>query len=397
MKRIRLFQQRTALIGMALVIGLSLAMSIAKPASAFSTGLLQSRAVTLTSSAASAATTYNVSFKWATTGSVQGIVVDFCDDSPIPGYATCTLPTGFSISASPAVSGQTSTAGGNISTFTTVSQLNSNRTLVLRAGSAVAMTAGVTSSFNITTVTNPSTANHTFYARIYTYATSAGATGYTVASPNAGAAAIDSGGVAISTANQIAVNFDVAESLTFCVYTGVNCAAGGTSILLGDTNDVLSTAGSFVDIKTKYDIATNAAGASPAATVRFKAPLPTAGSATIATIGTTATTPAGSNTSLFGLCTYRTSGTLLTAVAPYDDSNCNTATQTAGTASTGGTGSAKFAFDTTNAATTYGSSLATMNAGASNSGQINFVGQVASTQKAGTYVAAFTFIATGTY
>lgn len=368
-----------------------------------SAGQIQSRFIEMSSSTLSATnTTYHVGFNWATTGSIQGIVVDFCDNSPIIGDTTCTAPAGFTLTGSVAVSGQSSTAGGNLSTFTTAGTLNTNRTLTLSAASAVAMTSGVSSFFDITTVTNPSTANHTFYARIYTYGTTAGATGYTVANPSAGAAVVDSGGIALSTAALITVTAKVQEQLTFCVYTGANCAAGGTAVSLGDTNGVLSSAGPFVDKNTKYDIATNAASG---AFIRLKSATLTSGSFTIPAIGAAAASSA-SGTGQFGLCTYQSAGAAITAVAPYNNANCNTTTQTAGTASTGGAGTAQFAFDTStacggtndgNVTCTYGQKMASAVAGASSTGIIAYIGNIAITQQAGIYTSTSNLIATGTY
>jgi hypothetical protein len=74
-------------------------------------------------------------------------------------------------------------------------------------------------------MTNPSTANHSFYARIYTYATNVAAS-YTVASPGS---YIDYGGIALSTGNTITINTNVQEQLIFCVSAGAignNCGSG---------------------------------------------------------------------------------------------------------------------------------------------------------------------------
>jgi hypothetical protein len=216
------------------------------------------------------------------------------------------------------------------------------------------------------------------------------------------AGVIDSGGIALSTAAQITVTAKVQETLSFCVYTNANCGAGGTAVTLGDTNGVLSTAGPFVDKNTKFDIATNAGGASPAATVRFKAPTLTSGANTIDAIGATAVVSNPGNNQ-FGLCTYRSAGSLLTILPPYNNgasdggAACTGTTQTAGTGATGGTNGALFAFETAPAATTFGDDLATINAGASNTGRIAYIGNVSPTQQAGIYTSTFTFVATAVY
>lgn len=356
-----------------------------------SAALATSRYIKMSTSQISAtSTSYEVGFTVATTGNIQGVVVDFCT-SPILGTA-CTKPTGLDV-GTPTVA----TSGGantGLSGSWTPATDNSGRTFSMTNGSGGSVSASTNVVFTITSMTNPSTVNQTFYARIFTFATSgAVATWLGTADGSSATGVVDSGGLALSTAAQITVTAKVQETLTFCVYTGVNCAAGGTSVALGDTNGVLSTAGAFVDKNTKYDVATNAASG---VTIRFKAGLPTSGANTIASIGTSATS-SSAGTSQFGLCTYESSGSGLTAAAPYDNGNCSGTTQTAGTGSTGGTGTAQFAFDTSPAATTYGDDLATKTAGNSSTGIIAYVGNVSPTQPAGIYTNTFTFIATGTY
>ena len=352
------------------------------------------RSIRMSSSANGATnTTYEINFKTAGAGAVQGVGVDFCSNSPIIGD-TCTAPTGFTVGAGTttgSIAGMTGTWSG--------AAAQSGRILVLSLGTpGGSASAGAQATFTLTTATNPTNSNTTFYARVYTFATagnaSSWATGNTTGSSITNV--VDSGGIALSTAAQITVTAKVQETLTFCVYTQANCGAGGTAVTLGDTNGVLSTAGPFVDKNTKYDISTNAGGASPAATVRFKAPTLTSGGNTIPTIGLTAAASAA-GTSQFGLCTYRSAGTLLTPVAPYDNVNCSGTTQSAGTGTTGGNGTAQFAFDTTAANTTFGDDLATTNAGSSNTGIIPFIGNVGPTQAAGIYTSTFTFIATAVY
>lgn len=352
-----------------------------------------SRAIKMSSSSNTATNvSYEITFNVATAGAVQAVIVDFCSNSPLPGTA-CTAPTGFTVGAGTttgSVAGMTGTWSG--------ASANSGRTLNLSLGTPGGTAAnGAAASFTLTTATNPTSAPGTFYARIFTFSSTANATTWLgTADGSATATVVDSGGVALSTAQQISVTAKVQETLTFCVYT-TSCGTG-SSVALGDTNGVLSTAGPFVDITTNYDIATNA---NSGAVVRFKAGLPTSGANTLASInaatpGTAATSSAG--TTQFGLCSYVASGSGLTISAPYADANCDTQTsQTAGTGSTGGAGTALFAFDTADAASTYGDDLATKAAGNSSTGEIAFVGNVSTTQPAGIYTNTFTFIATGTY
>ena len=197
----------------------------------------------------------------------------------------------------------------------------------------------------------------------------------------------------MSTAAQVVVTAKVQEQINFCVYTGANCAAGGTSITLGDSYGVLSDAGPFVDKNTHYDISTNA---SSGAIIRIKGNTLTSGSNSITAIGGTAT-GSTSGSAQFGLCNYESTGSTLTPQSPYSDSGCSSTTQSAGTNTTGGDGGAKFAFNTTNTLSTYGDEIATDAAGTTATGVIAFIANIPVTQTAGIYTTTLTFIATGTY
>ena len=377
------------------IVGAALLPVLSGRAYASTYGLVTARSIKMSSSANGATgTSYLVTYTPASSTLVQAIAVDFCSNDPIIGDS-CTAPTSFSV-GTPTVTG-VSVSGETGGTWTPTS-INSGRTLVLSNGSATGTVSGAT-SFTLTTATNPATTNTTFYARIFTFATTGDETTWaSTANGSATATVQDAGGVALSTTAQITVTAKVQETLTFCVYTGANCGAGGAAVALGDTNGVLSTSGPFVDKTTKYDIATNAGGVSPSATVRFKAATLTSGSNTIPTIGSAATTPT-SGQSQFGLCSYVSTGAQLTISSPYagGTGNCSTTSQTAGTGSTGGASTAQFAFDTTNAATTYGETLATSNAGGTNTGVVVYLGNVSATQPAGIYTSTFTYIATATY
>jgi hypothetical protein len=360
-------------------------------------GLVSARSIQLSTSAASAtAVTYKVTFTAATTGTMKGVVIDFCDNSPIIGD-DCTTPAGFSV-GTPTV-GNYNAGMSSAGTWTAASAFT-GRTLTLKNTTGVAVTATTTIlSFDLTTAANPNTTNHTFYGRILSYANDSGASSpdtYTgaVAPVTNTTGVVDAGGIALSTANQVTVTSKVQERLSFCVYTGANCAAGGSAVTLGDTNGVLDPAGPYVDRNTQYDIATNA---SQGVAIRVKGTTLTSGSFTITGIGGSAAASAAGSEQ-FGFCTYETTATTtLTAAAPYNGPNCSSTTQTAGTGSTGGNGTAQFAFDTTNVNTTYGQTFANKTAGSTSSGVIPFIGNISNTTEAGIYTTTLTFIATGIY
>lgn len=352
---------------------------------AFAYGQVTSRSIEMSSSAPSAAsTTYAVSFTTATTGTIAGIVVDFCSNDPIIGDA-CTAPTGFTV-GTPTVSGQSA----NISTLTTAASANTGRTLEL-TGTGASVPSSSVVSFNLTTATNPSAANTTFYARIFTFATTGAVTTWaSTADGSSTTGVVDAGGIALSTTVALTITAKVQEQLTFCIYTGANCAAGGTAVALGDTHGVLSSSGPYVDKSTHYDVATNA---SSGVAIRVQGSTLTAGSFTIP--GMTSATTSSAGTSQFGMCTYESSGSAITPVSNYN-TNCSSTTQTAGTGSTGGAGTSNFYFPAA-VSTTYGDVIANVVAGASSTGIVAFLGNISLTQQAGIYTTALKFIATGTF
>ncbi len=229
-------------------------------------GQATERKITLSNSTPSAAATkYQVSFKPFTTQTIGGIVVDICADSPIIGSTTCTYPAAFTFGATPTLTagftgmgtGWTASGsqGGAAGGATQVARLSNATPQTLTAGSAV--------TFELTGVTNTSTLG-TFYARIYTFDTSANMANYTatgttrVASP---AGRVDYGGIALSTATAINVSATVQEQLTFCVSktapaTGCTTLTTPDVVLGSGTPKVLGTA---VSTDTAYhQITTNA-------------------------------------------------------------------------------------------------------------------------------------------
>lgn len=363
--------------------------------------LLGEREIRMSTSEASATgATYRADFDITTAGNLGGIVITFCEDSPIIGDTSCDMPTGLSLSATfananagtldlsgwtAAVSNQSSTGTGD-NTFTLT-----NTTPVTAAG-----TDSV--SFEMTGVSNPD-ATGTFYARIMTYESAANATGYTLANPEAGGPIVDAGGIALSTADQITIEAKVQERITFCVYTSAtnydDCVVNADDpVILGDTNGVLSSSAPSIAKDAKYNITTNAGNG---ATIRMKGSTLESGSFSIDAIGATAVASDVNNVEQFGLCTYRDTGggaTGLTAVAPYNDGGCEGTTDGQGL---GNDNSALFAFDTTEFASTYGQSIATKDAGNFSTGVLVFLANINDVTEPGIYTTTLDFIATGRY
>jgi len=225
--------------------------------------------------------TYKVRFNAATSGTIQGIVVSFCDNTPfLADTGGCTAVTGFSLNP-----GANSTAGARV-TVTNVSGLSTGGTWVAttgdgttsgstqgttnidhvlkysNSGAATSTAAGSTVEFDIAGVQNPSTTNHSFYARIVTYTTTTGATAYGDAAANTGTP-LDYGGIALSTSNQIQITARVQETLMFCVSATAPAANCGGSLTVpdlvlghGTTNTLDATQ---VDRRSAYSqISTNA-------------------------------------------------------------------------------------------------------------------------------------------
>ncbi len=192
------------------------------------------------STAGKVGVSYAVNFTTATAGNIEEVIVDFCSESassggPIIGTA-CVAPTGLSVGSTPTATGVT---GLNSGTWT-AGDINGTTTFTLTDTSATtSVAAGTAVSFNITSMTNP-TAEGTFYARVYTYATPN--TTYTATSIGT---PTDDGGDALSTNATIGVTATVQETLSFCVYTGASCNTTATSAAVPLGNQI-GTSGIYV-------------------------------------------------------------------------------------------------------------------------------------------------------
>jgi hypothetical protein len=360
---------------------------------------VQTRSIQMSTSsnAGSAATTlYNVNFNSASvaTYTVKGIVVQFCSNSPIIGDTTCTAPAGLNTSAVTVTTSGTIGASG-----WTPAAFISNTAVNLTNATGASLATGNTVTFVLNNIQNP-TALGTFYARIYTYTTTTGATGYTIANPDVSTVHTDDGGIALATANQITVTAKVQETLLFCVFTsvsttGVSCPGAVSGMVLGDnfgvlsstTTDYLTHTNATTPLYAQLGLASNA---TTGVIVRAKASgTLTSGSNTIAASGagsgSCTADSAAAGTEQFGFNVTAGSG--------------GTGTQTADAGYACGAGS--HSFDTTNLTTTsYGDpvlSTAGPSTEPTSEALVDFLGKASTTTKSGVYTATFTFIATGTY
>ena len=338
---------------------------------------ITSRSIEISNSAAAATNvSYQVGFTATSNATIQGIVVDFCDNDPIIGDATCTAPSGFSIGASPTVT----TSGGSNTGLTgtwTAASANTNRTLELTnsTGTALNNTPVV---FTLSGVTNPTTSNHSYYARILTYTTTGGATGY---APGSEGAYTDYGGIALSTASTITVSAKVMESISFCVYHAT--CGDDTSLSLGHgSNNVLDSTA----VDTNNDSFSLSTNASLGVVVRLEGTTLTSGSNTIAAVNGGSATPSAM--------------TLGTAAFGMDIPTPGAMTVN-GTYIGTGTPSSNYGLDTTTANSitgTYGGTIASVTTPTNNDvTSFTFAATAANTTPAGIYTANMTLIATGTY
>ncbi|MDB5182211.1 MAG: hypothetical protein JWP13_974, partial [Candidatus Saccharibacteria bacterium] len=246
--------KRTGYLGLSVVFMLSL-LVVLLPAHADAYNQVSSRSILLSSTAASATNVaYKVGFTTVTNNQTIGsVVVEFCGNSPIIGD-TCTAPLGFNSQYA------TLTVSENTGLITGLSVNTNNssdsRIVLTRAAGTVANGAVSITLGNGTNngITNPSTTG-TFYARIMTFTNT---TGTPPGSPADENNATDAGGVALSTAATLRVTAKVQEALTFCIYTDVDCAAGGTAVNLGDENGVLASNSTTYTANASFDVASNA-------------------------------------------------------------------------------------------------------------------------------------------
>ncbi len=262
-------------------IGMLLGVVAPAALPAFATAdVLTSRSVTMSSSTASATNvSYTAQFTVATPIVVGGgFVLQFCDSATGPLLdQACDEPAGMDLSSAAVgdVSIDTgsgfnaaSSAGTLTSANETSSSSNDNYVKWV-SGTGDSLSANDKLKVEFTGVDNPSTTG-TFYARIYTYASTPDFTDSTTPGTIA-----DNGSVALSTTSAIGVTAYVLESMTFCVSgqdIDKNCGNGITpgdpgsvtnpSMTIGQTSgNVTALSATAVSTKNAYaQLSTNASG-----------------------------------------------------------------------------------------------------------------------------------------
>ncbi|HSX32627.1 MAG TPA: hypothetical protein VLF43_05175 [Candidatus Saccharimonadales bacterium] len=362
-------------------------------------GQVQSRSIKISDSRPNiTGVTYDVKYTAATTGTVRGIIIDFCDSTstPIIGDSTCNVTNlgGFTVGASPTV-----TLVSGITATWTASSLNSGRTLKLVKAGGDSMTAASTVvEFTINAVHNPNFTG-TFYARVITYSSNTGDIATYAPGTEGSSDATDYGGFALSTANVITITAKVQESMTFCVSgqaPGPSCGATGLpvtapNLIIGHGGNLILDS-SVVDSSTAYtQLSTNANGG---AILRMRNTAASGGlnSGTnfIPAANAGANTPAAFTAGAANFGVFVSNGTGGTGTISAD-SNYNDGTST------------HYGMDTTTAAGanvlgTYGDVIAASTAPVNSvQNDLTFAATASNTTPAGIYTANIIIIATGTF
>lgn len=374
--------KKNAYIAAAAIVAFSaLLPAMLAPLSA-SAAQVTTRSVQISSSVPSATgVTYQTKFTTATTGVIQGVVIDFCSNNPIPGVA-CTAPTGLTVGT-----GTVTQTGLTAGTWTAT--VLGGKALEIKNSSGASVTAGTAVTISTTGFVNPSAVNSTYFARIFTYATTAAADAYTSTAPGA---FVDNGSAALSTAKGVNVSATVMETLNFCVYKlaiGTGCTPDVSevsptsitplSIILGTGSPATIDDQAVYTDTVRFQLSTNALGAT---TINLKGTgTLTSGANTIAAAGTTSAIANGSGKFGTNVSATSTGGTGTVSATPnYTNAGGN------------------YGLVTANVTSTYGDPIATSTGPIANANSTMTFGVSASpTTPAGIYTAAYSLIATSSY
>ncbi len=186
---------------------------------------LAPRNVQVGSSGPGVVTSYVLAATTATTDLVGSVSFEFCTSA----VGACGTPaglvtTGASLTTQSGATGFSLVAGSNGRPYLTRSAANVNASTPL--------------SYTLTNITNPTSSNTSYYVRMTTYTASDGLTG-----------AVDTGTIALSTAEPVQLTGVTPEILVFCVGTSItsNCTTiAGNSIDFGDFSPTATRTGTSV-------------------------------------------------------------------------------------------------------------------------------------------------------
>ena len=188
---------------------------------------LAPRNIQVGSSGQSVVTSYAISATTATSANIGSIGFQFC----AAATGACVVPGGLDTTAA-----GVSLTAQNPAGFT-LNKVTNGAPFIFNAGTPL-MGVGTALSYTIGGITNPNTANLSYYVRITTYTGTDGATG-----------AVDTGTVALSTAQPVQLTGVTPEILVFCVGTSItgNCTTvSGNTIDFGDFSPTATRSGTSV-------------------------------------------------------------------------------------------------------------------------------------------------------
>jgi hypothetical protein len=376
------FAERPTRIVVALLFGVALLLP-AFLSSGTDAAQIEDRFIQISNSATSATgVEYTIQFDVPSTTTIEAIVIDICQNSPLIGVA-CTAPAAFDW-GTPTIS--SATIGATDISGWTESTLNSGRTFTtLTTGAGVTPAANAQVTIVVTGVANPSQLG-TFYGRMITISDDSSVAGYLATDGDTHTGYIDVGGAAMSTTDNLVVTARVQETLQFCVYSdgpiGGNTCGTESAVNVPDAVTPLNSTG----VETAEGYFKLASNALNGVTVRMWS---NNGSGGVLKSGTYtidafagAACAADSTTATveqFGM-RFSTLGANLAAVAPYDCAAGN------------------HGWDPAAVGATYGDIVATTNdPNDAEESVMEFAAKSALTTEAGVYSTALNYIATGSY
>lgn len=366
---------RGVLLGVTGVFMLSL-FSVALTFQEASAAQITTRALTLEAGASDGGSkpggvvNHFLSFTVPSTANVGSVQFLYCTAAA----GTCTLPAGL-VTTSATLSAQTGATG-----FTIVNTTNGSPYITRAAASITSATAV---SYRLSTVTNPTTTNFSFFVRIATFA-----------STNTSGSPIDTGTVAASTATQIVLTGTMPESLVFCT--------GGTVSTTGGVPDcATATAGvllfnqlfSPTDTATATSQMSASTNAGSGYVVTVNGPTLTSGSNTVSAMGASTTGLRGS--SQFGMNLKANTVATSTPVIGAEVAPVSNGTNYRGQSTVGYNAVDTFKYNN-------GDTVAnSANGGAGGTDaqifSVSYVVNVPGSQPAGTYTTTLTYICTPTF
>ncbi len=309
-------------------------------------------------------------FTTATTGNVGSIQFLYCTLAA----GTCITPTGLDTTA--ATMGTQSGATG----FTLVNATNGAPYITRTAAS---IGSGTALSYQLLSVTNPTTPNQTFYVRISTFA-----------STNTTGGSTDTGNVAASTAAQILLSGVMPESLVFCTGGTIGTTAGVPDCSLATSGSVnFNQLFSPTDTATATSQMAASTNAGSGYNITVNGPTLTSGSNTVTAMGTAAAGIRG--VSQFGLNIKANTTLTSTPAVGIEVAPAANGTNYRGQAVTGYNTADTFKYTT-------GDSVAnSANGGAGGTDAqiftVSYIVNVPGSQPAGTYTTTLTYICTPTF